>query len=192
MNSDDTRVLRMRLCADSFISGFSLVEVVLAIGVAAFAVISIVGIFGGVLRSSEDNAERLELAQAVDSLRTSLDDTNFTMSFSNICTWATTQKRLVYVTYKVDSGGSPNVSGESVAGKWLDPEKEATAQYDAARAGRWIRGRLSVSPSNPGGSNLANYSRATIFVLAELDAIADPSQTNSLSATFQTTIAVLR
>lgn len=174
---------------------FSLVEVVLAIGIVSFALLTVLNLFGGMMKSSNDNSHRREFAEAVDALRSSLTDTNFAGSFSNVLTWAGNNKELVYVTYKANDDGTPNATSETVTGKWIDPAAGSTATYDAARSGRWLRARLQVSPSNPGGTNLANYARSMVFLQADLDSLATPDQigqTNTSSSTLKTTLAIRR
>ncbi len=170
---------------------FSLIEVVLAIAIVSFALLTTLGLFGGIMKASSDNSQRREMVEAVDSLRSFLNSTNFATAYD----WVKADKQLVYVTYKSATNGNPSASSESVMAKWIDPDAESTASYEAARSGKWLRARLSVSPSNPGGTNLtavANYKKASIFVCADIDVIAAPGQTITNSSRLQSTMAVLR
>lgn len=167
-------------------------EVVLAIGVVSFALLTIIGLFGGVIKTSADNLQRREIAEAVDSLRAFLNEE---AGFTNAYNWARNNASLLYVTYKSDPNLLPDPNSKKVVGKWTNTTTGLEA-IDAARSGRWVRARLSVSPSNPGGSTLPDIStftnRALIFVTADFETLAQPGQTNSNPSMLQTTISVSR
>ena len=167
-------------------AAFSLAEVVIAIGIVAVALLAIMGFVGGILRTSGDNAQRRDLTEVVDSLRTTLNE-------------------LLYVTYQTSATGDPVTvtSGtNTVIGKWLNPDDDTTkaqlANYDKARTGPWLRARLSVSPSNPGGTTLPSpYTQASLFVITDIYPVPSCNQTisNQLAANsphFQATIVVRR
>lgn len=179
----------------SRVSAFSLVEVVLAIGIVSFALLTVLNLFGGMMKSSVDNTQRREFAEAVDALRGSLNDVTFTGSFEDVLQWADQNKELVYVTYRASTTGAPDANGSVIVGKWMDPDAENLGSFEAARSGRWLRAKLGVSPSNPGGTDVSNYSRSLVFVQADLDSIPSPDQigkTNFTSSTLKTTLAVRR
>jgi len=160
--------------ARSVHTAFSLVEVVIALGVVAFALLTIIGVFGGVLRTSEDNTDRQAMADSVAALRSYLNSTDFAATYD----WAKDRKELLYVTYRAEEGGEPNPASSQVISKWMPAEATDAADLEAAREGRWIRARLGVSPSNPGGTNLPAvdaYARAGLFILAELDSVESPA-----------------
>ena len=189
-------------------AAFSLAEVVIALGIVSFALLAILGFFGGIIRTSGDNAQRRDLTEVVDSLRTTLNDTSFTTDFTTLCQWAVNKKELLYVTYQTSSNGDPVTvtSGtNTVIGKWLNPDdattKDQLANYDKARTGPWIRARLSVSPSNPGGTTPPSpdkpFPQASLFVITDIYPVPSHNQaiSNQLSANsphFQTTIVVRR
>lgn len=155
-------------------TGFSLVEVVIAIGIVSFALLVLVAVFGGVLRTSDDNADRQEIAESVNSLRGYLSASDFATVYG----WTQSGKELLYVTYKAGPDGTPNPAASEVSSKWMAADASNITSLDAARSGRWIRARLGVSPSNPGGTSLpalASYARASLFVLAEMDYVETPS-----------------
>ena len=156
-----------------FLAAFSLVEVVIALGVASFALLTIIGVFGGVLRTSEENTDRQALADSVDTLRSYLNATNFSATYD----WVKGGKELLYVTYKADADGEPDPASSVVSSRWMPDDAPDVAALEAAREGRWIRARLGVSPSNPGGTNLPAlnaYTKAGLFILAELDSVEAP------------------
>lgn len=172
---------------------FSLIEVVLAIGIVSFALLVIIGLFGGVLRSSSDNAGRRGMSEAVDSLRSYLTET---AGFTNTFNWAKAQTNLVYVTYLSDSNGNPDPASQNVVGIWTNSSGTGLNAYDAARAGRWLTAKLKVSPSNPGGTNLTDLNayagRASLTILAEIQPIASPGQQAANTSLLQTTMVIMR
>ncbi|MEI6033894.1 MAG: hypothetical protein WCS65_06385 [Verrucomicrobiae bacterium] len=170
---------------------FSLIEVVLAIGVVSFALLTIIGLFGGMMKTSGDNTQRREMVEAVDSLRSFLNASGFEATYG----WATAGTNLLYLTYHAGANGDPDTNSQTVAGRWTNANASGLDAYEAARAGHWLRARLSVSPSNPGGTNLpaaSAYSRAFLFVLADMDVVATPGQTSTSSSRLQSTMAISR
>lgn len=174
------------------IKAFSLIEVVLAIGIVSFALLTIIGLFGGMMKSSGDNTQRREMTEAVDSLRSHLDATNFASAYD----WTKAGKEFLYVTYKAGSNGVPDPASQTVIGLWTNADATGLEAYEPARSGRWLRAKLSVSPSNPGGTNLpavGAYTRASLFVLAEIFPVAAPEQQiPANSSRLQATLAILR
>ncbi len=176
-------------------AAFSLIEVVLAIGIVSFAIITILGIFGNVLKSSDSNTERRELAEAIDSLRRTFQTESFNTSYG----WVTGNKTLLYVTYHANDTGQPTPGAKDIIAKWMDPANppQPLAQFDAARSGRWIRAKLRLSPSNPGGTSLPSnpddYDRALIMAAVTLDTIATPDpNAPSVSSLLETNLSILR
>lgn len=174
--------------------GFSLVEVVLAIGIVSFAMLVIIGLFGGVMKSSSENNERRELAEAIDSLRRTFQTGNFTTTYDAVRNGG----KWLYVTYRADTAGDPKADGTNIAAIWTDPATNSRInEYDAARTGRWVRATLRVSPSNPGGTSLpanaADYAHAGLWALATLDTVPVPVTTAATnSGTLETTLSILR
>lgn len=170
---------------------FSLIEVVLAIGVVSFALLTVIGLFGGIMKSSGDNTQRREMTEAVDSLRSYLNATDFPTVYN----WTKTGREFLYLTYKTGSNGNPDPSSQTVVGIWTNADAAGLDTYEPARSGHWLRAKLSVSPSNPGGTNLPDssaYPRATLFVLADIFPVAGPGQTTTNFSPLQSTIAVQR
>ena len=170
---------------------FSLIEVVLAIGIVSFALLTTIGLFGGIMKTSGDNTRRREMTEAVASLRSHLNGTNFDTAYD----WTKSGKEFLYLTYKADTNGSPDSNSESVVGKWTNADAAGLDAYESARSGHWLRAKLSVSPSNPGGTNLpasSGYTRAVFFVLADISAVAIPGETATNSSRLQSTMAISR
>jgi type II secretory pathway pseudopilin PulG len=187
-----TRPPRLILHPSSFSSAFSLVEVVLAIGIVSFALLTIIGLFGGIMKSSGDNSRRREMAETVDSLRSFLNRTNFDTAYG----WVRSNKEFLYLTYRVGSNGIPDTNSQVVGGLWTNADASGLEAYELARSGSWLRARLGVSPSNPGGTNLpaaaGNYSRASLFVLADIAPVAGTTQTATNSSRLQSTMVITR
>ncbi len=173
-------------------AGFSLVEVVLAIGIVSFAVLTILGLFGGIINSVGDNTERRTILEAVDSMRGHL----ITQGFDTAYGWVRTNQEFVFVTYKAGPTGSPDANGQRVLGRWMMPTDPDLALYEATRVGRWVRAKLSVSPSNPAGIALPpdanNYESGVLAVLAEMDSVETPSLPLPSNPRIKTTIGITR
>lgn len=172
-------------------AGFSLVEVVVAMGIVTFALLTVIGLFGGVMTRAGDNAERRAMMEAVDALRGHF----LTQGFDATYSLARNNNELVYVAYRADDSGQPSSSGVRTLGIWLPPNADF-ASYDQARVRRWIRARLQVSPSNPAGTNLppnpANYPAAVLAVLACMEPVARPDLPLPANPRMEITIGVTR
>jgi len=174
-------------------SGFSLVEVVMAIGIVSFAMLTIIGLFGGIMKSSSENSDRRELAEAVDSLRAYLNES---VGFSNSFALARTHGEVLYLTYFAETNGVPKSGSEHVFGFWTNSAATGLDAYEQARSGRWLRAKLSISPSNPSGTNWTTVSACSnkplLFVNAEIRVIAAPGQAATNQGALSTTLAVRR
>lgn len=174
-------------------SGFSLVEVVLALGVVSFALLAILGVFGGMASRASDNFDRRSMQESVDALRSYLDQQDFDIVFA----WVRDGQELLYVTYWADDSGEPDTSGSRLqtTSRWMTLG-EVTADMETAREGQWVRARLAVSPSNPGGITLpatvSDYDRASLVVLSQMDAVPTTETPLPERPRLQTTLAVLR
>lgn len=176
-------------------AAFSLVEVVLAIGIVSFALLAVIGMFGGLISNAGDNAQRRGILEAVDSLRGYL----ITEGFDNSYNWARANQQLLFVSYKAGaSSDNPDPNGPRVLGRWMPASATSPppSAFEAARVGQWVRARLSVSPSNPAGTAVPPtpdaYEAAMLAVLAEMDTVSTPSQPLPASPRIRTTIGVTR
>ncbi len=183
---------------DSF--GFSLIEVVLAIGIVSFGLLALLGVFGGMLGNAGQNFDRRALSESVDALRTDLNN-NF--GFDEVFDWIKDgdPKDLVYLTYRNDpaSGSTePATEGDRVLGKWFDDPADASliTDYEPAREGRWLRARLSLAPQNVpatiSGSDPTDYPSALLLLKVELGAVPQPSEEWPDGPALTTIIGVLR
>jgi type II secretory pathway pseudopilin PulG len=175
------------------VSGFSLVEVVMAIGIVSFAMLTIIGLFGGLMKSSSENSDRREQVEAVDSLRAYLNES---VEFSNAFVLARDREEVLYLTYFADTNGVPQSGSEHVFGFWTNSTATGLDAYEQARSGRWLRAKLSISPSNPSGTNGTTFSdysnKSLLFVNAEIRVIAAPGQAATNQGALTTTLAVRR
>ncbi len=182
--------------------GFSLVEVVLAIGLVAFALLTIVGMYGGMIRGVRDNADRREMLEAANALRTELNEQ---VGFETVFGWAKTNtggKELLYVTYHADTNGAPQADAKTLKSAWIDPlaPSPPIADLDAARESGWLRARLKLAPSgNPGGitnlssyANASNYPHALLVLQAEIVRVADPNLPFPQQSFFAIPVGVMR
>jgi type II secretory pathway pseudopilin PulG len=118
--------------------GFSLVEVVLAVGIVTFAIIVIVSLFGGLLSRHKEVTDRQEVINAMGALNSHLETgVTFPVAF----TWAKANNHeLAYVLHRADASGTPSPSGTNVVGKWIDAGDVASSTaMDSAREGQWIK-----------------------------------------------------
>ncbi|MCX7869668.1 MAG: hypothetical protein N2322_06925, partial [Terrimicrobiaceae bacterium] len=116
---------------------FSLVEVVMALGIVTFALVTVIGLFGGLVTRAGDNTERRSMIEAVDALRGHLLLSGFTNSYN----WARSTNELLYVNFRADISGQPAANGQRTLGRWLAVNDNNITAYDEARAGRWIKAR---------------------------------------------------
>jgi type II secretory pathway pseudopilin PulG len=173
--------------------GFSLVEVVMAVGIVSFALLAIVGLFGTVIGKAGDNAERRSMLEAVDTMRGYLLNNDFT----NVYNWAKTgTNEFVFVAYRADDNGNPNKDGKRTLGTWMPANAANTSDYELARVGSWVKARIGVSPANPSGTNLpaqaTDYTSGVLAVLVQMDSVAQPVQKLPDVPRIQTTIGVTR
>lgn len=140
--------------------GFSLVEVVMAVGIVAFALLAIFGLLGGSLKISADtlgSAEALNARETLDEfLRNEWGGTNFAATYQ-----AARGGRLedVFVlTFTNNSSGPP----EPVVYKAGDGNLASAA---AQRTGRLLRASFELSPNFP---VLGANATAGNFITADL------------------------
>ncbi|MEI6035468.1 MAG: hypothetical protein WCS65_14460 [Verrucomicrobiae bacterium] len=164
--------------------GFTLIEVVLTLGIAVFALVTMVGLFQALFSWSRGISDRREVMQAMDSLTASLNTDTNAFGFSNVfgLMRANATNELTFVRYRADASGSPATNGSQMAMKWL-PADSATADYEAAHSGRWIKAKISLSTNNnpvPSLTNdLASYPYARLILRVDYFAVGDPGQAAS-------------
>ncbi len=120
--------------------GFSLVEVVLALGIASFSLVVMLGVFGSVVKVRGDNVNRTEAYRAVYALQGQMNEPG---AFAKVYGWVQPgMKELVFVRYKANAAGLPNAAGERYRSEWVTPDL-LTPAMESAMEGRWIKARLN-------------------------------------------------
>lgn len=179
-------------------SGFTLVEVVVAVGVVAFGLIVVLGLYASVTDQTNKNTNRREIGEAIDALRGDLNDS---IEFREVLSWAQQgQRELIYVTYRGDPDGRPNPEGEHVHSRWLDPAgggpQDNPDLYRGAVENRWIKARLTPAPNNfpPdfADSDADPYPRALLLLQADFEVVPEPEVAINDVSYFSTQIGVLR
>jgi hypothetical protein len=148
--------IRLRLPA------FTLVEVVLAIGVVAFALLAIFGLFSSSLQSERQTADQIEALNATKALPAFLQTVHvppqgqgFATVYSMVQNPTPIASPPPIYAYSVPAAvGTGNGPGQSVILLASDPALTATSGTTAAaaRQGRLFGVYLTVSPNFPVGS----------------------------------------
>ena len=131
------------------IFAFSLIEVVLAVGIVSFALLAIFGMFGVSLKTSADAVSQQEVAGMTRSLNDFLRSTNPATGFSNVSNWIGSDPGIY--CFVTTNGRFTNAVG--------------IQDSDASRSGRLFRAVLSLSPNAAGISNLADVATNAIIPL---------------------------
>lgn len=174
--------------------GFSLIEVTLALGIVAFGLLSILGIYSGMLGQAAENTDRRDIGEATDALRAELNE-NF--DFSTVFDWVLTDdpKQLVYVTFRANDEGEPDPTGDRILSTWLDDWTDWES-YETAREGRWLKAELRLAPNNnpsslPSSSD--DYDSALLLVQMHMAAVPTPNiPFNSPESLISSQIGILR
>ncbi len=132
-------------------AGFSLIEVVLAVGIVSFALLAIFGMFGVSLKTSADTISQQEVAGMTRSLNDFLRTTNPATGFSNVSNWI---------------GNDPGIycfvatNGTITNGLGTD---SGFVSGTSSRSGRLFRAVLSLSSNAPGITSLADVATNAIL-----------------------------
>ena len=169
-------------------SGFSLVEVTITLGIAVFALVTMVALFQSLFTWSRGIGDRRQALQSMDALTAFLNDTN-SVTFSNAFAWATNGTNgtnLTFIRYRD--------SNSRIAMLWTTNSADV-AQHEATREGRLIKAAVFLSPNNPGTlpvpTDLTNYTNSRIVFQVNYHAVSDPNQTlnsNNLVLTAHQTV----
>jgi uncharacterized protein (TIGR02598 family) len=163
-------------------SGFSLVEVTLALGIVTFALTILLALLGTALDTGGEVSDRREGFQAIDALRQYLADE---VSFDETYEWAREAdgQDLAWVTYHADDQtGNPDPDSQSVRSIWL-ADYSGYNTYENAREGTWLKVRLRLEDSqNPMTqstlpADASDYPHAYLVFLAEVYEVAAPTLT---------------
>lgn len=130
-------------------AAFSLIEVVLAVGIVSFALLAIFGMFGVSLKTSTDTISQHEVLGMTRSLNDFLRSTNPASGFSNASNWIGSDPGIY--CFVTTNGRFTNAVG--------------IQDSDASRSGRLFRAVLSLSPNAPGISSLSDVATNAIIPL---------------------------
>jgi len=139
--------------------GFSLVEVVLAVGIFAFAIVVLGGLYGNLMARHKDNKDRQRSTCALAALNEYLARPG---SFAKVSDWlpsADSTMDLHYVLFRANAQGGPDGGSDRVIGLWVDgaggQNGEPTADsLNAVREDGWIRAVLQRNQHNSGTAAL--------------------------------------
>lgn len=124
---------------------FSLVEVIMAVGIVAFALVAMLALMGSMLGNARDTATQNDALQMVPSINEYLKKAGFTSVYG----WAVSpSNQPLILAYNVETNQRLEQIVTNVAGAGNAP---ATV---SARAGRLFQVKLAFSTNNPAG--LAN------------------------------------
>lgn len=124
--------------------GFSLVEVVLAVGILSFSIIVVGGLYGNLISRHNDNSDRQEIARAVTALNEYLERPDSSALVSGWLPSIASEKELNYVVFRAGTEGQPDPTSDRLTARWIGGrDNEPTENsLDAARQGSWIRAVL--------------------------------------------------
>jgi len=120
--------------------GFSLIEIVLAVGIVSIALLALFGLFGTSLRSNSETLSQHELMGVTRSLSDYLQATNGGAGFTNVFNWVK------------DAGSAPELySFATTNGSFTNGIGTDSAFLAALnqRPGRLFRMQISLSPNMP-------------------------------------------
>jgi len=122
------------------LSGFSLVEVVLAIGILTFALIAIFGLFGSSLRSKAETLSQQEVLALTRSFAGMLGNPEFSGGFTNVYAWVRQTNTMPEILAFLNTQGTFRL-GQATDAAFL--------QEAETRNGRLFRIVPSLSPNMP-------------------------------------------
>lgn len=179
------------------IRGFSLVEVVLAVGIFAFALVSILYLFGGLMDNASALAKRREALAMSESLRNFLNFRSVTNSGAD---W---EKAYQLVFDGADAGlygmaakwnvtnGAPDPTSKEITFLWSTNTGDIST-WEPARMGPLYRVKLELATSNNPTNSLppsaVNYpyplivARATFFTVGRVGGSLPSSASPAASA----------
>jgi prepilin-type N-terminal cleavage/methylation domain-containing protein len=176
--------------------GFSLVEVVMAVGIIASALLIIVALFGTLIKGQR---EAIEDKIVVDSLGAFNSFIESEVSFDDAFQWATGEGRLLYAQYLSDSQGESSAAGRNHRAKWMKENDTAVSQISSAEVRRWIVAVLKWDEKlNPAAAaelpaDADNYRETSMIFSADFYVLSSPDQdTANRQPALTATVAVNR
>lgn len=176
--------------------GFSLVEVVMAVGIIASALLIIVALFGTLIKGQR---EAIDDKVIVDSLGAFNSFIESEVSFDDAYKWATGEGRLLYAQYLSDSQGESSTAGRNHRAKWMKEEDSAISQISSAEVRRWIVAVLNWDEKlNPTAAaslpaDADDYLETSLIFSANFYVLSSPNQEiANLQPALTATVAVTR
>lgn len=172
--------MRFRKCPSPGPSaGFSLVEVVLALGITSFAILTILGLLGTALQSNRDSEQRLEAANLATLILSQYQ--NALAMDSTTGAWVSPLPETVSATSAPSQDSAPvglTLDGQSTSNLrdrdakygltyrvWKSPRLGAGANYDLIHCAlklRWPAAALAADSTNPDSTS---YEVVTSFLV---------------------------
>jgi len=175
--------------------GFSLAEVVLALGIVSISLLAIFAVFAGTVKSSSDLSDRRMLLESVDALQAYLNESS---GFEQVFDWVSggneDPQDLVYVSYRADAAGDPDPQAEQTRSIWVEPDE--APNYDAAREGKWVKAWLEFDPDANAAADLtgnaADFEQAVLVVRVTMAAVGTADAEQPETPDFTSHVAVRR
>ena len=153
------------------VGGFSLVEVVLALGIVSFALLAIFALFGNTMRSATETVSQNEVLGITRSLGDFLGSTNpsYGVGYATVSNWVASTSCPGIFAY-VGANGTVSIGLSNTIG--------TAADQITNRAGRLFRIFPTLSTNVPGITSAANLSN-NAFIPLQVKIYAVPSVTAS-------------
>lgn len=167
--------------------GFSLVEIVIAVGIVSIALLAIFGVFSTAVKTSGDTISQHEISGLTRSLSDALRTTNSAAGVLNYATLSNT-----FAASRVAS----NFCYISTGGVVTNTTDPAQADALATRPGRLFRMEIDLSSNAPGISNAADLASNAFIPLQvrvySVPSAAAPFDTNKALPVYTYDTAVFR
>ena len=165
---------------------FSLVEVVIAVGIVAFSLLAVFAMFGSSLRSASETVSQHEVIGITRSLGEFLGSTNTGVGYAAVSNWVAVPSSAPPVFAFVSSNGTVTVGLSNSIG--------SEANTLANRTGRLYRIVPTLSTNVPGITNVGNLASNVIIPLniKIFEVPAVDASTNNLLPVFTYETSVFR
>lgn len=186
--------------------GFTLTEVMVAIGVVAVGLLPIVALFSLVMDSYAEIRGQRAACRSLNALNNYLNEE---VAFERVYQWASAgqPKELVFLTYRTNGEfspiypkGTPVKDGRSASSAWLDTGTpwfaSSVENYDSAREGPWIKAVIELAEEDETGSEsgglpaLEEYDKAYVMFKVRLYTAAGSNLVHKENKPLLTTVAV--
>jgi prepilin-type N-terminal cleavage/methylation domain-containing protein len=161
-------------------AGFSLIEIVLAVGIVSVALVAIFGMFSVSLKSSSETISQHEVLGATRAFNDFLRTTNSAQGFLNVSNWLTNDPGLF--CYTTTNGAYTNGTSNTIT------------DTINTRSGKLYRMVLGLSSNAPGISSVADIA-TNAFIPLQVKVYSVPSigvSTTNLQPVFTYETAISR